>query len=357
MRPRGRAYAGREHRGGAEGSERGLWCARERGAARLRGGPARSNASRCPHAARREPAGWADAAARGDGTRGARRARSRASRRRPDARRLGAGASPAARARGGRGRARGRCGGRRRWHQRAMNRTLGTAALGVSLCLLAGAFGLSSLYVPGIALILLVGAAAGSVRLGAWRVRLTRYPDRARVEEGAPLRLTLHLGGRTLPFGAGEVSSYPGAPLRLLRREAGPIAFVVRLPRRGAHRIEPSWARFRDPFGMCERMVCSPATDVLVLPRPDAIRGEQLARLVGAARELPAISGGAHGSDVDGLRAHRPGAPASLIHWPTVARSGELFERHLRAEGERLPLLVLDSYRPASEVALDAAVR
>jgi uncharacterized protein (DUF58 family) len=238
-----------------------------------------------------------------------------------------------------------------------MNRTLGTAALGVSLCLLAGAFGLSSLYVPGIALILLVGAAAGSVRLGAWRVRLTRDPDRARVEEGAPLRLTLHLTGRTLPFGAGEVSSYPGAPLRLLRREAGPIAFVVRLPRRGAHRIEPSWARFRDPFGMCERMVCSPATDVLVLPRPEAIRGEQLARLVGAARELPAISGGAHGSDVDGLRAHRPGAPASLIHWPTVARSGELFERHLRAEGERLPLLVLDSYRPASEEALDAAVR
>ena len=238
-----------------------------------------------------------------------------------------------------------------------MNRTLGTAALGVSLCLLAGAFGLRALYVLGIALALLALAAAASVRLGAWRVRLTRDPDRATVEEGAPLHLTLHLRGRTLPLGAGELSSYPGAPLRLLRRGAGPIGFVVRLQRRGAHRIEPSWVRFRDPFGMCERRVYSPATEVLVLPRAEAIRGEQLARLAGAARELPAISGGAHGSDVDCLRAYRPGAPASLIHWPTVARSGELFERHLRAEGERLPLLVLDSYRPPSEEALDAAVR
>lgn len=238
-----------------------------------------------------------------------------------------------------------------------MSRALGTAALGVSLCLLAGAFGLEALYVPGIALSLLAGGAAASVRLGAWRVRLARDPDRATVEEGAPLRLTLHVRGRTLPLGAGELSSYPGAPLRLLRRGAGPIGFVVRLQRRGAHRIEPSWVRFRDPFGMCERRVCSPATEVLVLPRAEAIRGEQLARLAGAARDLPAISGGAHGSDVDGLRAHRPGGPASLIHWPTVARSGELFERRLRAEGERLPLLVLDAYRPLSEEALDAAVR
>src|SRR5439155_65952 len=122
---------------------------------------------------------------------------------------------------------------------------------------------------------------------------------------------------------------------------AGRIAFVVRLQLRGAHRIEPSSVRFRDPFGMCERAVCSPATEVLVLPRAETIRGEQLARLAGAARAWPAIAGGAHGSDVDGLRAYRPGAPASLIHWPTVARTGELFERRLRAEGERLPLVVL----------------
>src|SRR5438128_1142662 len=161
-----------------------------------------------------------------------------------------------------------------------MNRTLATAALGTSLCLLAGAFGLGALYVPGIALALLAGAAAACVRLGAWRVQLARDPDRATVEEGAPLRLTLHVSGRTLPLGAGEVSSYPGAPPKLLRHAAGPDVFVVRPQRRGRHRIEPSSVRFRDPFGMCERTV-----------------------------------------------------------------------------GERLPLVVLDSYRPPSEQALDAAVR
>src|SRR5206468_1498349 len=94
-----------------------------------------------------------------------------------------------------------------------MNRTLGTAALGVSLCLLAGAFGLRALYVLGIALALLALAAAASVRLGAWRVRLTRDPDRATVEEGAPLHLTLHLRGRTLPLGAGPRGCVFAIPL------------------------------------------------------------------------------------------------------------------------------------------------
>ncbi|MEJ7715877.1 MAG: DUF58 domain-containing protein [Thermoleophilaceae bacterium] len=71
------------------------------------------------------------------------------------------------------------------------------------------------------------------------------------------------------------------------------------------------------------------------------------ARAAGSAAEL----------DLDGLRAYRTGTPASRIHWPAVARSGEMLERRLTAEADSAPLVVLDTTRPPSPEALDAAVR
>jgi uncharacterized protein (DUF58 family) len=61
--------------------------------------------------------------------------------------------------------------------------------------------------------------------------------------------------------------------------------------------------------------------------------------------------------EIDGLRPYRDGAPASRIHWPTVARTGELLERRLVAELDSAPLVVMDAASPASEEALDKAVR
>ena len=51
------------------------------------------------------------------------------------------------------------------------------------------------------------------------------------------------------------------------------------------------------------------------------------------------------------------GLPASRIHWPTVARRGEMLERRLVAELDSAPLVILDSSAPASQEALDSAVR
>ena len=61
--------------------------------------------------------------------------------------------------------------------------------------------------------------------------------------------------------------------------------------------------------------------------------------------------------EVDGLRAYRDGSPASRIHWPAFARTGELIERRLVAGADAAPLVVLDATRPESPEALDAAVR
>ena len=61
--------------------------------------------------------------------------------------------------------------------------------------------------------------------------------------------------------------------------------------------------------------------------------------------------------EIDGLRPYREGAPASRIHWPTVARRGEMLERRLVAELDAAPLIVVDPSAPSGEEGLDKAVR
>ena len=62
-------------------------------------------------------------------------------------------------------------------------------------------------------------------------------------------------------------------------------------------------------------------------------------------------------TEIDGLREHREGSPASRIHWPSVARGAGMMERKLISEADSRPLVVLDPRAPADEEALDAAVR
>jgi uncharacterized protein (DUF58 family) len=61
--------------------------------------------------------------------------------------------------------------------------------------------------------------------------------------------------------------------------------------------------------------------------------------------------------ELDSLRPYRPGAPASRIHWPTSARTGEMMERHLVSDADSKPLVVLDPRGAPDDEALDSAVR
>jgi uncharacterized protein (DUF58 family) len=235
---------------------------------------------------------------------------------------------------------------------------LGVAALGVALCVLAGAFGVVALYVPGFALLALALAAELSVRLAARRVGVEREPRFASVEEGAPVHFTLRVSARWLGPGRSEVSAWPGAAFVPMRAQAGVVsAFTLRPPRRGMHAVGSSSLRFADPFSICARLVRCPASEVLVLPRVEPIDASDLARVAGGAREAHRGAGSTPGGEVDSLRPYRPGAPASRIHWPTVARTGTLHERRLDTVGERRPLVVLDGRWATSEETLDMAVR
>jgi uncharacterized protein (DUF58 family) len=235
---------------------------------------------------------------------------------------------------------------------------LAAAGLGLALCLVAAAFAAPPLYLPGLALLLMAGVASVWVLVSTASVRLERFLAGASVEEGAPLEVSVWVArGRVAPPTA-VVRTWPGGEARSIpRRGAGTLATPVRFPSRGRRPLGPASVLVADPLGLCSRTVVSPPGEVLVLPRIEPVHfverdGERAfnGRRLAPARELG-------GTEVDSLQPHQPGTPASRIHWPTVARTRALMERRLVAEGERLPLVVVDPRNPTTREALDQAVR
>jgi uncharacterized protein (DUF58 family) len=150
---------------------------------------------------------------------------------------------------------------------------------------------------------------------------------------------------------------------RRLRR----VRINVRFERRGRRHLDPGLLVIRDPLGLCVREVAGESgAEVLVLPRIEPVVAPGGGGAGGGADPMSGAQAGVVGRrldttaaelEIDGLRPYREGAPASRIHWPSVARTGEMLERRTVAELDSSPLVVLDAANPAGEEALDKAVR
>jgi uncharacterized protein (DUF58 family) len=226
-------------------------------------------------------------------------------------------------------------------------------------------FGSPSLLVPGLGLFGLAVIAVVWVALATPR-RLVRDPGPARVVEHEPYRLRVTAVGSRLPLPVGELSDpVLDVPWRLGPRWNRRLDTELRLQGRGRRPAEPARLVVRDPLGLRTRTVESAERpELIVLPRIDPVvvggRGAVGAGLVAGIEEGAApgrLDARAIELEVDGLRAYREGSPASRIHWPAVARTGDLIERRMVAGADAAPLVVLDASRPADEAALDAAVR
>jgi uncharacterized protein (DUF58 family) len=236
-----------------------------------------------------------------------------------------------------------------------VSRALRVATLGVCLCLLAGAFAISPLYVPGVALVVLALAAAGTVRLAALGAGVTLELPARSVEEGSPAALVVHARGWSFALSRAELRPTPGAAASRPSPRGAAREFHLRPARRGEYPVGPATVRFADPFGICVRQRSSAAGRLLVLPRIEQLSRGQLELLL-ASR--PARASREDGAEVDGLRPYRPGAPASRIHWLSVARTGQLVERRAQSDTDGMPvMIVLDASSPDSQEALDMAVR
>ena len=240
-----------------------------------------------------------------------------------------------------------------------------TAALGATLILVGLGFGLIAALVCGIALLGLGIGAVAWVELATVRGRLEREPGPGRLEESEPYPLRIALRRTLLPPPGGELidplldRGIPVGPRWSRRFERD-----VWLETPGRRRLEPARLVVRDPLGLWQRELTSGRSgELVVLPRIDPVRwagagAEPRGQSAGSGRASDATShrGGLAQFEVDGLRPYREGSPASRIHWPAVARTGEMIERRLIAGGEPRPLVVFDP-RGGTATQLERAMR
>jgi uncharacterized protein (DUF58 family) len=249
-----------------------------------------------------------------------------------------------------------------------MARPVLTALLGLALCLVGGTFDTASLYLPGVALLLLPIGSVVWVRLAARGASVARVPGPSTVVENQPYPLRVEVRSGVLPPPGGELlEPLLGWPVPIGGRWSRRLRINVRFSRRGRRVLEPELLVIRDPLRLYSSELLGEREDeVLVLPAVEPVTapgsGGSGAGADAGLGAAPSLSGrrldaSAAELEIDGLRAYREGAPASRIHWPTVARTGEMVERRLVAELDSAPLVVLDPSNPAGEEELDMAVR
>jgi uncharacterized protein (DUF58 family) len=226
------------------------------------------------------------------------------------------------------------------------------ALAGALACAAAAAFAIPALYIPGIAALLAAAAAPAWVALSAARARVALRAGLDTVQEGEPVRVTVSVRRGPIPFPGVELLPWPGADaLTPPARRRSEIAVSATISQRGRRTLGPARLRVSDPLGICARELVSEEHQLLVLPRVHPVRTLTPRRKDGGASPLDAAL------ELDSLRPHSPGAPASRIHWPTVARTGVLMDRGFTAEADPRTLVMLDAQRPESEDALDRALR
>lgn len=235
-----------------------------------------------------------------------------------------------------------------------------TALLGVLLIAAAALFDAEPLYVPGVGFLALVALSIAWVLLGAQGLKVTRAVGARRVVEDQPVPVAISLtaGPLGLPTGVLDEPLLPAPAPLPAGRSGARVHINARFSRRGRKEITGTRAVVRDPFGLAERTVPGPpAAEVLVLPRIEpvaVVTADGDADALGTRRGRPFVAAEV---DLDGVRPHRPGTPASRIYWPAVARGAEMMERRLRSDSDTRPLIVLDPRVPARGEDLDAAVR
>ena len=231
--------------------------------------------------------------------------------------------------------------------------------------LTAATFDAEPLYVPGVGL---HRPRRRRRRCGSCSARARRAGRRARSARGArsrsePVRhrpRRLAAGGCRCPAGCIDDDLLPApAPLASGRRRTRVrIERALRAPRaQGAGAAARSSSATRSASPPASSTADEPA-ELLVLPRLEPVRhaagraatAPGWRRAAGARRSPPRSTSTACARTA-------PGAPASRIFWPALARGGELMERRLRADGDTRPLVVLDPRGAAREEDLDAAVR
>jgi uncharacterized protein (DUF58 family) len=187
----------------------------------------------------------------------------------------------------------------------------------------------------------------------------TRVSVDIELRNGASARSPLLLLEDRLPAGLGR-------PARLVVTGIPPrgrqqVGYTVLPQTRGRYGIGPLWVDVTDPFGLTrgrvrvdrrDELLVTPEIEDLTTP-PDAATGHG----VGAARARQLMR---TGEEYFTMRAYQEGDDLRRIHWPSVARTGELMIRQNEASRRASALVFLDDREtglgPAHGPAFERAV-
>lgn len=122
------------------------------------------------------------------------------------------------------------------------------------------------------------------------------------------------------------------------------LAYVVRSPARGLHRLGPVRLQEVDPFGLTAAQLEIRSThEVLVLPRiVDLPSSHPPGVGSGSEGEIPQMVA-LHGADDVTIRTYHEGDDLRKVHWPATAHRGELMVRQDEQPARRSALVLVDS--------------
>jgi uncharacterized protein (DUF58 family) len=215
---------------------------------------------------------------------------------------------------------------------------------GLALTLTGFAVAGPTVAVPGAALLILALLAPVWVLGLGTRVGVAaRAPSRT-VMEGQSLGLEIVVTGPRWLSLAGARVEHPLLEAPVVLRGAGRLEIDARARGRGRLRIGAPELTVSDPIGLARGTARARHSvgALLVLPRVEPVRWLGVGAVTSGTGVPAGLYAGPPSVDIAGLREYQPGTPATRIHWPAMARGGELLERVFATESERAPLVALD---------------
>lgn len=225
---------------------------------------------------------------------------------------------------------------------------------GVLLWLTSRALGAPDLHMIAVGLIALVPLSAVLVRAARHDLAATRRLSSRRVFPGTRVRVDLDLRNRgrrrtSLLLLEDRLPSTLGTPARAVTGEirpgAGTTVSYHLTPRvRGRYAVGPLSAWVADPFDLVrQRIEFGDRHDLVVYPAIEDLGPAPSAAPVGGAGESSTRQLFRTGEDFYTMRGYEIGDDLRKIHWPSVARTGELMIRQDEAVRRASAVMLLDT--------------
>ncbi len=238
------------------------------------------------------------------------------------------------------------------------SRAWAVIAGGVLLWLVSRALGAPDLHMVAVGLLALVPLSALLVRATRHDLLATRRLSTRRAFPGARVRVDLEIQNRgrrrtSLLLLEDRLPSSLGAPARAVAGEIRPgarrtVSYHLIARVRGRYPVGPLSAWVADPFDLArQRIEFGGQHDFVVYPEVEELGPAPAAAPVGGAGESSTRQLFRTGEDFYTMRRYETGDDLRKIHWPSVARTGELMIRQDEAVRRASAVVLVDTREAA----------